>query len=420
MRTFWLTLSLAITALFFATGAGAQDGLKRFETDIKPNMELKSFTYGSASALGSSGFVLNNVVAVIPGSGATGGKDTTIKIDKVTADELDFDRMKKGGNSDEVPRFMKLKLEGINGDDDLFAQVAPFGVPKVSVDFTLDYRLDTATKVLTLSKLELNLRGQARLALALVMDGISDKASDAQGKTKDEGRLRTASLDIDDTGLLAKVLPAAAQMQGSTPEALIAMATVPLASFTANQGPPTLKALDAVVSFMQDWKKPNGPIKVSIKPAKSASLNDLDKVMQPNALVDIFGLSVDYAGTRAGASGGGAGGGQMASSAPSAGDKPLSGPEAAMSLVGNTLAGKYDGGLTHELYNKDGTTVFLDDDGSKAKGKWSIEGEKVCTKYKGDDKDCYGIQRVGDAVTLTDAKGKAIKLKVLPGNPKDL
>src|SRR5262249_59429161 len=136
-------------AFCVAAGAGAQDGLKRFETDIKPQMELKSFTYGSASALGSSGFVLNNVVAVIPGSGATGGKDTTLKIDKVTADELDFDRMKKG-NSDDIPRFMKLKLEGITGDDDLFAQVAPFGVPKVPIDFTLDYRLDTATKVLTL------------------------------------------------------------------------------------------------------------------------------------------------------------------------------------------------------------------------------------------------------------------------------
>ena len=131
------------------------------------------------------------------------------------------------------------------------------------------------------------------------MDGISDKASDAQGKTKDDGRLRTASLDIDDTGLLAKVLPAAAQMQGSTPEAMIAMATVPLAAFTANQGPGTLKALDAIVSFAQDWKKPNGPIKISIKPAKTASLQDLDKIMEPNALTDLFGLTVEYAGTRA-------------------------------------------------------------------------------------------------------------------------
>jgi len=417
MRTLWLAISLSITAFFLAAGATAQDGLKRFETDIKPQMELKSFTYGSASAIGSSGFVLNNVVAVVPGSGATGGKDSTIKIDKVTVDELDFDRMKKGSNGDDMPRFMKLKLEGINGDDDLFAQLAPFGVPKVPVDFTLDYRLDTATKVLTVSKVELNLRGQARLALALVMDGISDKMSDTQGKTKDDGRLRTASLDIDDTGLLAKVLPAAAQMQGSTPEAMIAMATVPLAAFTANQGPATLKALDAVVSFAQDWKKPNGPIKITIKPAKTASLQDLDKIMEPNALTDIFGLSVEYAGTRGGASGGGAG--AQASAAPSGGDTPLSGPEAAMSIVGNTLAGKYDGDMTYELYNKDGSSVFLDG-GEKSKGKWSIEGQKVCTKYKGEDKDCYGIERTADAVTLTDAKGKAYKLKVLSGNPKDL
>ena len=292
-------------------------------------------------------------------------------------------------------------------------------MPKVPVDFTLDYRLDTATKVLTVSKVEIYLRGQARVGLALVMDGISDKASDAQGKTKDDGRLRTASLDIDDTGLLAKVLPAAAQMQGSTPEALIAMATVPVAAFTANQGPGTLKALDAIVSFAQDWKKPNGPIKLSIKPAKTASLQDLDKIMEPNALTDLFGLTVEYAGTRAGAAGGGAG--ATASAAPPAGgNAKLSGAEAGMSLVGNTLAGKYDGGMTHELYNKDGSSVFLDDDGSKSKGKWSIEGQKLCTKYKGDDKDCYGIERAGDAVTLTDAKGKAFKLAVLPGNPKGL
>ena len=90
-----------------------------------------------------------------------------------------------------------------------------------------------------------------------------------------------------------------------------------------------------------------------------------------------------------------------------------------MSLVGNTLSGKYDGEMTWELYNKDGSSVFLDD-GDKTKGKWSIEGQKVCTKYKGEDKDCYGIERTGDQVTLTDAKGKAYKLKVLPGNPKNL
>ena len=89
--------------------------------------------------------------------------------------------------------------------------------------------------------------------------------------------------------------------QGTTPEAMVAMATVPLASFTAGQGPATLKALDSLVSFIGDWKQPKGPIKIAIKPAKSASVADLDKVMEPNALTDIFGLTVDYAGTRAGA-----------------------------------------------------------------------------------------------------------------------
>jgi len=414
MRSFWLTLSLAVGAFFLAAGAGAQDGLQRFEKDIKPQMEFKSFTYGGASAIGSSGFVLNNVVAVIPGSGATGGKDTTIKIEKVTADDLDFEHMKSSG--DDVPLFMKIKIEGISGDDDVFALAAPYGIPKVPIDFALDYRLDPPTKVLTVSKIELNLRGQARLGLAFVLDGISDKVSKAQG-AKDDGKLRTASLDLDDTGLLAKVLPAVAQMQGSTPEALVAMALVPIAAFTANQGAPTLAALDGIVSFMLDWKKPNGPIKISIKPAKTAGLDDLEKVAEPNALVDLFGLKVEYAGTRAGAASGG--GGKTASAAPSGGDQMLKGPEAAMSVVGNTLAGKYDGEMTWELYNKDGTSVFLEGD-EKSKGKWSIEGQKVCTKYKGEDKDCYAIERTGDRVTLTDAKGKSYKLTVLPGNPKGL
>jgi len=419
MRSLWLTLSFAVSAFFIAAGATAQDGLQRFEKEIKPQMELKSFTYGSASAIGSSGFVLNNVVAVMPGSGATGGKDTTVKIEKVTADEVDFDRMKAGG-SDDIPRFMKIKLEGITADDEVFAMAAPYGVPKVPIDFTLDYRLDGPSKVLTVSKVELNLRGQARIGLAMVLDGISDKVSQAAMGAKDDGRLRTASLDIDDTGLLANVLPAVAKMQGSTPEALVAMALVPIAAFTANQGKPTLAALDGIVSFILDWKKPNGPIKISIKPAKTAGINDLDKIAEPNALVDLFGLTVSYAGTRPGVAAGAAGGGgQVASAAPSGDGKTMTGAEAAMSLVGNTLSGKYDGEMTWELYNKDGSSVFLDD-GDKTKGKWSIEGQKVCTKYKGEDKDCYGIERTGDQVTLTDAKGKAYKLKVLPGNPKNL
>jgi len=375
--------------------------------------------------LGSAGFVLNNVTAVIPGNPATGDKESTLKIEKVTVDELDFDRLKKSASDDEIPRFAKLKLEGMTGDDAVLAALAPYGVPQVPVDIALDYRLDTATKVLTLSKLEVSLRGQARVALALVLDGISDKTSQVQG-SKDNGRLRTASLDIDDTGLIAKVLPALAKSQGTTPEALAAIATVPVAAFTAGQGPATLKALDSIVSFVTDWKQPKGPIRIAIKPAKTASLADLDKAMEPNALTDIFGLTVDYAGTRAGAAGGGAAATappQAAAAAPPAakGDgKALAGGEAWLSIVGNTLTGKIDGEVFFELYRKDGTLTLME--GSElTTGKWTLEGEQVCFKYPDQDKDCFAVARAGDTVTLTGGgKGKALRLTLLPGNPKNL
>ena len=414
MRTIWAALGLALMMFGLASGVSAQSGLQRFESEIKPQIELKTFTYGSASTLGSDGFILNNVVAVVPGNPGTGGQETTIKVDKVTVEQLDFDRLKKGAKEDEAPRFAKIKLEGMTGDDMLSAMLAPYGVPKVPVDITLDYRIDTATKVLTLSKLEVNLRGQARISLAMVLDGISDKPSQMQS-SQDDGRLRTASLDIDDTGLLAKVLPAIAKEQGTTAEAMVAMAVVPIGAFAQGQGPATMKALDAIVSFISDWKQPKGPIKITIKPAQTAGMADLDKIMQPNALTDLFGLAVDYGGTRAGAAGGSAAGG----GAPSA-SKVLEGGEAGLSIAGHTLTGKFDGEVMYELYRKDGTTGLME--GSEiSQGKWTIEGDKLCTKYKGDDKECYGIKREGETVTLTAPKGsKDYRMKLLEGNPKNL
>ena len=416
MRTIWAALGLALMMFGLASGVSAQSGLQRFESEIKPQIELKTFTYGSASTLGSDGFILNNVVAVVPGNPGTGGQETTIKVDKVTVEQLDFDRLKKGAKEDEAPRFAKIKLEGMTGDDMLSAMLAPYGVPKVPVDITLDYRIDTATKVLTLSKLELNLRGQARISLAMVLDGISDKPSQMQS-SQDDGKLRTASLDIDDTGLLAKVLPAIAKEQGTTAEAMVAMAVVPIGAFAQGQGPATIKALDAIVSFISDWKQPKGPIKITIKPAKTAGMADLDKIMEPNALTDLFGLAVDYGGTRAGVAGGGAGGGATPA-APSA-SKVLEGGEAGLSLVGHTLTGKIDGEVFFEFYKKDGSVASME--GSEiSTGKWTIEGNKLCTKYKGDNKDCYGIKRDGETVTLTEKGGKAYRLKLLEGNPKNL
>ncbi len=290
----------ALLTFGFIQGVSAQNGLQRFESEVKPQLEFKSFTYGSSAAQGPSGFVLNNVVAVLPATPATGDKETTVKIDKVTVDALDFDRLKKDSSPDLAPRFAKFTVQGIVGDDDAFAMLAPYGISKAPVDLALDYVIDPAKKVLTISKLEVNLRAQSRMTLALIMDGVDDKTSQV-ATAKDDARLRTATLEILDSGLLAKVLPAVAKAQGTTAQALVAVIVGPIQAFATGQGAPTMKALDGVVSFITDWKQPKGPVKISITPAKTAGMADLEKAMEPNGLTTVLGLTVDYAGTRAGA-----------------------------------------------------------------------------------------------------------------------
>ena len=297
MRAIWAGAVSALMVVGLATSAWAQNGLQRFEKELKPQLEFKSLTYKNANAVGTSGFVLTDVVAVIPANPATGDKESTIKIEKFAVDELDFDRLKKDAKDDEAPRFAKLRFEGMTGDDEIFTALAPYGVPKVPVDIALDYRIDGKEKVLTLKTLEVSLRDQGKLTLALVVDGISDKSS-----AMDDGKLRTASLTIDDSGgLLAKVLPAMAKEENTEAQEIVNTALMTIAGFATIQGPPTLKMLDAVSSFIGDWKTPKGPLTLGLKPASKAGLEDLDKIMKPNALVELFGFSATYPGTRPGA-----------------------------------------------------------------------------------------------------------------------
>lgn len=296
MRAIRTSALSALVMLWLAAAAWAQNGLERFEKELKPQFEFKTFTYASAAPLGSAGFVLNDVVAVIPANAATGDKESTVKIQKVTVDALDFDRLKKDPKDDDVPRFAKLRLEGMTGDDEMFTALQPYGVPNVPLDIALDYTLDPATKVLDVKLLEINMRGQAKFVLSLAVDGVSDMAG-----AKDDARLRTASLTVDDTGLLSKLLPAWAKEEGAKPEELVQTALTGLAAFAAQQGADTLKQLDAVASFIADWKAPKGPLVLGLKPAKTAGLSDLDKVAMPDALTTEFGFTATYPGTKPGA-----------------------------------------------------------------------------------------------------------------------
>ena len=299
MRVIFAALVSALLLIGVVNGASAQTGLERFEKDIKPQFELKKFSYASAQPLGPSGFVLNGVVAVVPANPATGDKESTVKIDKVTVEDLDFERLRKDAKDDLSPRFAKLRMEGITGDDEMFTALEPYGVPNVPFDMALDYRIDPAARVLTLNMLEVTLRGQARFALSMILDGVSDKTD--MDSAKDDARLRSASFTIDDKQLFAKLVPAAAKEEGITADELIKTALDALGAFALAQSGETLKALDAVASFVADWKAPKGALVLGLKPAKTAGLDDIVKLMVPNALSTIFGFTASYPGRTAGA-----------------------------------------------------------------------------------------------------------------------
>jgi hypothetical protein len=299
MRVVFAALMSVLLSIGLATGSWAQNGLERFEKEIKPQFELKTLSYGGAEPLGATGFVLKDVVAVVPANPATGDKESTIRIDTVTVDDLDFDRLRKDSKNDLAPRFARLKMEGMTGDDEMFTALEPYGVPKVPFDISLDYRIDPAVKVLTLNMLEVTLRGQARFALSMIVDGVSDDTD--VDTAKDEGRLRSASLTIDDKQLLDKLVPALASEEGIKPGELITTTLDALAGFAQAQTGETLKALDALASFIGDWKAPRGPLVLGLKPAKTAGLGDLDKIMVPDALSTLFGFTATYPGTRSGA-----------------------------------------------------------------------------------------------------------------------
>src|SRR5580765_242656 len=125
-----MQILLAAVLAWAPLTAIAETGLERFEREIKPQFELEKFSYASAQTLGDTGFVLNDVLAVMPANAATGDKASTLKIDKVTVEALDFDRMKKI-DDDDMPRFAKVRLEGMTGDEEMFAALDPYGVPRV-------------------------------------------------------------------------------------------------------------------------------------------------------------------------------------------------------------------------------------------------------------------------------------------------
>ena len=282
-----LSLCLASPAL--------ADGMAKFEKLIKPQLPEGSLTYKSGKGLGDNGFVLEGVV-VTPPPDTPSGKTEPIAIKKLSVEDFDFTAFEK----QTPPTFAKVRVEGIAISDkpaegvDL-KQMA--GIDKINADFQLDYRLEPERKTLTLNKLEIDLSGLARLELSMILDGVSaDIAGDTDAAMND-AKLRTATFVFEDRSILGKIVPAIAQMQGGDAAATLLIAKTMMAPLRVGQGPKAQAAFDAIESFVDDYKKPKGPLKVTFNPPDKVSASALSSAASADEVIKTLGLDVSYSGT---------------------------------------------------------------------------------------------------------------------------
>jgi hypothetical protein len=198
-----------------------------------------------------------------------------------------------------APNFVKTRIEGIaiGGQPadgvDLKELV---GVDHLTADFQLDLRLEPDKKVLTVKTLALDLNGLGHIEVSLILDGVEGDPAQ-RDKDMDNAELRTASLTFEDRSMLGKLVPAIAKMQGSDAAATVAMAKMMLEGARAGQGQATQAAFDALASFLDDYKKPKGPLTVTLKPDGKLSGASLKNAAGPDDVIKALGLAVSYAGT---------------------------------------------------------------------------------------------------------------------------
>jgi hypothetical protein len=132
----------------------------------------------------------------------------------------------------------------------------------------------------------------------MIVDGVSAESVDKPEAAMNDASLRTASLVFEDRTLLAKVLPAAGKMLGMDPAAMVAMGKGMLDALRAGQQAATLAVFDALGSYLDDYKQPKGPLRLTFSPPGKTSAAVLAGMTKPEDAIAALGLVVSYAGTR--------------------------------------------------------------------------------------------------------------------------
>lgn len=309
-RRLLLGAGLAALLAYPVVTRAEDNGLQRFEkllpavqAEMKKDAPGSEFRYGHGTAIGSSGFALDDVTIDVPADpDKPDSKPSKATIKHIVVEDLDFDRITQAaqGKPDTGPYFAKLKVQGLAVDGGMQDQMKGLGVPETSLDLALDYRYDEARHVLTLNKLGMELSGLASINLTMILDDVPPPGAEAAKQAEDKTTLRTATLTYDDRSLLGRALPIAATMTGVPVEQGIVMLRTTLGAMLQGQSKESQANADALISYAMDWQAPKGPLEIRLTPAPNTSYGELKKIDTPDAARKMLGLVITYGGTRAG------------------------------------------------------------------------------------------------------------------------
>lgn len=382
------------------------DGFSRFQDLLVAKGKADMIRFGSGASLGANGFVLENVVVTPPpdmvDSGKMPVKPVPMRIARVTVDEIDFDSIAR----DRPPLLVRARFEGVVLD----GKAAPdgemrkyLGTDQALLDLVVDYRLDGARQVFVLDQLAVELRGFARLELAMTIDGVTSDVTNTPQQAAGTASLRSASLVIQDASLMARLIRAMAAGEGVSPEQQ-ADTLAQTVLMMLGEGPVTQSAAHTIAAFLRDWQRPRGPLRITLAPNARISFAELGAMAKAEDAMKALGLLVTYAGMTV---------------TPPPPPAKITGADAIERLIGNTLSATIDGSEIADYLQRDGTWTSKVD-AVIAKGRWRREGAKVCMKFPDEDENCYRVEIADRKVTMIDDDDNEEIFELRDGNALNL
>lgn len=240
-------------------------------------------TFGTAAPIGENGIEFTDLVLADDGE--------EIAISRLTVNNVDWRAMMQ----ESTPTFMDLEIVGLAMpvdamDLDPMAEAMLGDV--INTNLILSYMIDGTD--LTLDQLSLEMEDLAAVGLTLAALGVNPDAGDP-GSMMMGSTIANGELVFQDGGLVALILDQAGQMTGMSPEQTAMMAVAQLQVMGGAADSPEAQAvMQALTAFLQAGPNPEGTLTISMNPATPVSPFAVMGISDPNAAIQLLGLSATY------------------------------------------------------------------------------------------------------------------------------